>query len=67
MGGVTWLDVEAFVIQAGRLPLPAARWIGVGVSGAMLIALNLGVIGYGFVLFLAVAVWRRSRPMYRNA
>jgi hypothetical protein len=67
--GVTWLDVETSVIQAGRLTLPAARWIGtgVGVSGARLIALNLGVVGDGFVLFLAAAVWHRSRPMNRNA
>lgn len=34
--------------------IPVAKWIGTGagVSGAMLIALNLGVVGYGFVLFL---------------
>lgn len=36
------------------LALPTAKWIGTvaGVSGALLIALNLGVVGYGFVLFL---------------
>jgi hypothetical protein len=35
--------------------LRAAKWIGAGagISGAVLIALNLGVVGYGFVLFLA--------------
>lgn len=37
-----------------KLPLRAAKWIGTGagVSGAMLISLNLGVVGYGFALFL---------------
>jgi hypothetical protein len=36
------------------LALSGAKWIGTGagVSGALLIALNLGVVGYGFVLFL---------------
>jgi hypothetical protein len=40
--------------RAIGLALPAAKWLGTGagVSGAMLIALNLGVVGYGFVLFL---------------
>ena len=28
------------------------RWIGAGVSGAVLIALNVGVVAYGFALFL---------------
>lgn len=34
--------------------LRAAKWIGAvaGVAGAALVALNLGVVGYGFVLFL---------------
>lgn len=34
--------------------LRAAKWIGTaaGVSGAALISLNLGVVGYGFILFL---------------
>ena len=32
----------------------AAKWIGTGagVSGAILIALNLGIVVYGFALFL---------------
>lgn len=42
--------------RADRIALAAAKWIGTGtgagVSGAMLIALNLGVVGYGFMLFL---------------
>lgn len=34
--------------------LRAAKWIGTaaGISGATLIALNLGAVGYGFALFL---------------
>ena len=34
--------------------LSAAKWTGTvaGVAGAALIALNLGVVGYGFMLFL---------------
>ena len=28
------------------------RWIGAGVSGAVLLALNVGVVAYGFALFL---------------
>jgi hypothetical protein len=34
--------------------LNVAKWIGTGagVSGAILIALNLGVVEYGFALFL---------------
>ena len=38
----------------GGIVLRAAKWIGAvaGVAGALLVALNLGVVGYGFVLFL---------------
>lgn len=34
--------------------LIAAKWIGTGagVSGAILVALNIGLVRYGFVLFL---------------
>ena len=34
--------------------LPAAKWIGTGagVMGAVMIALNISISGYGFVLFL---------------
>jgi hypothetical protein len=34
--------------------LNTTKWIGTaaGVSGAMMIALNLGIVGYGFALFL---------------
>lgn len=31
--------------------LDAAKWTGTGVSGVILIALNLGVVGYGSLLF----------------
>jgi hypothetical protein len=40
--------------------LRAAKWIGTaaGVSGATLIALNLGAIGYGFALFrVSSVIW----------
>jgi hypothetical protein len=44
------------VIHRRKYPgaLSAVKWIGTaaGVSGATLIALNLGVVGYGFALFL---------------
>ena len=35
-----------------------AKWTGTvaGVSGATVIALNLGIVGYGFVLFLVSSV-----------
>jgi hypothetical protein len=32
--------------------LGATNWIGVGVCGAALVAFNLGVVAYGFALFL---------------
>ena len=41
-----------------RRPEPAwlglAKWLGTaaGIAGAVLVALNLGVVGYGFALFL---------------
>lgn len=43
------------MVCAGDLSgLDAAKWIGTsaGVCGALAIALNLGIAGYGFVLFL---------------
>ena len=38
--------------------LSAAKWIGTGagVSGAILIALNLGIVVYGFALFLLLSL-----------
>jgi hypothetical protein len=46
------------VIGVGTRALSTAKWIGTGagVSGALVIALNLGVVGYGFVLFLISSV-----------
>ena len=44
--------------------LTAANWIGTGagVSGAILITLNLGVVAYGFALFLLSSLlWDHSR------
>jgi hypothetical protein len=32
--------------------LSAAKWIGAGVTGAIMIALNFGLVIYGFGLFL---------------
>jgi len=40
--------------------LRPAKWIGAnaGVAGAVLVALNIGVTGYGFVLFLVSSlIW----------
>ena len=38
--------------------LAAAKWIGTatGVAGAILVALNLGIVVYGFALFLVSSV-----------
>jgi hypothetical protein len=38
--------------------LTAAKWIGTatGVAGAILVALNLGTVAYGFALFLVSSV-----------
>jgi hypothetical protein len=42
------------MLSINPIALDAAKWIGTGagVSGAILIALNLGVIAYGFAMFL---------------
>jgi uncharacterized membrane protein YccC len=42
------------LVSNNPIALDAAKWIGTaaGVAGAILIALNLGVVVYGFVLFL---------------
>lgn len=42
------------MIGINPIALGAAKWIGTaaGVSGAILIALNLGIVVYGFALFL---------------
>lgn len=50
--------------------LTAAKWIGTaaGVAGAMLIALNLGLVVYGFGLFLMSSIlwtavgWLQREP-----
>ena len=44
--------------------LSGAKWLGTvcGVAGAIMIALNLGVVVYGFALFLVSSVlWGHSR------
>ena len=50
--------------------LAAAKWIGTaaGVSGATLFALNLGVVGYGFMLFLVSSLlWTAVAWVQREA
>ena len=50
--------------------LGPAKWLGTaaGVSGAVLIALNLGVVAYGFGLFLVSSVlWTWVGWMHREA
>lgn len=50
--------------------IAAAKWIGTaaGVAGAILIALNLGLVVYGFGLFLVSSIlwtavgWRQREP-----
>jgi len=51
----------------------AAKWVGTiaGIAGAALIALNIGIVGYGFVLFLissvlwsAVAIVQRETSLF---
>lgn len=49
--------------------LAPAKWIGTtaGVSGAVLIALNLNVVVYGFVLFLVSSIlWAWVGWMHRE-
>ena len=44
--------------RSNTIPLQAAKWIGTatGVAGAVLIALNIGAVAVGFVLFLISSV-----------
>lgn len=49
--------------------LGAAKWIGTGagVSGAILIALNVGMIEYGFALFLlSSSLWLAAALVQRE-
>jgi hypothetical protein len=52
------LNVEASVIGASTMALSAAKWVATsaGVSRAMVFALNRGIVGCGFVLFLVSSV-----------
>ncbi len=48
----------------------ATKWVGTftGVAGAALIALNIGFVGYGFVLFLISSVlWSAAAIVQRDA
>ena len=50
--------------------LSPAKWIGTaaGVAGAVLIALNLGIVAYGFGLFLVSSLlWSWVGWMHREA
>lgn len=47
-----------------------AKWVGTlaGVAGAGLIALNIGYVGHGFILFLISSVlWTAVATMQRDA
>ena len=49
--------------------LQAAKWIGTaaGIAGAILIALNIGFVDYGFVLFLISSVlWTAAAAVQRE-
>lgn len=49
--------------------LNTIKWIGTiaGVSGAILIALNLGIVGYGFALFLvSSSLWLAAAVAQRE-
>ena len=46
------------------------KWVGTiaGIAGAVLIALNIGIVGYGFVLFLISSVlWSAVAMVQRDA
>ena len=57
-----------------RTPMRLAiKWVGTfaGIAGAVLIAVNIGIVGYGFVLFLissllwsAVAIVQRDASLF---
>ncbi len=50
--------------------LRPAKWIGTGtgIAGALLIALNIGVTGYGFALFLISSLlWCAAGIVQRDA
>jgi hypothetical protein len=47
-----------------------AKWVGTfaGIAGAALIALNVGIVGYGFVLFLISSLlWSAVALVQRDA
>ncbi len=48
----------------------ATKWVGTfaGIAGAALIALNIGFVGYGFVLFLISSLlWSAAAIVQRDA
>jgi hypothetical protein len=63
-----------FLMSRDRTPMwLAIKWVGTftGIAGAVLIALNIGIVGYGFVLFLissllwsAVAIVQRDASLF---
>ena len=46
------------MVRINPMALSAARWIATaaGISGAILVALNLGVVAHGFALFLVASM-----------
>jgi hypothetical protein len=50
--------------------LAAAKWVGTiaGIIGAVLIALNIGMVGYGFLLFLISSIlWAAAAAVQRES
>jgi len=57
------------MVGINSIVLSAAKWIstGAGVSGAILVALNVGVVAYGFALFLVSSVlWGAAALIQRE-
>ncbi len=57
------------ISPAHPIMLSAVKWIGTaaGISGAILIALNLGAVAHGFVLFLVSSVlWGAAALIQRE-
>lgn len=52
------------------IPLRTAKWLGsaAGVAGALIIAMNLGLVVHGFVLFLVSSIlWSAAAWVQREA
>ena len=70
--GAGWPIEKGYMMHKPFEPLPlrATKWIGTiaGIAGAGLIALNVGFVGYGFVLFLISSVlWTAAAAAQRDS